>query len=131
MSQTSLTCPECGASLRLAATVAPGKKVRCPKCQGIAVVPAVKPRSAARAASRRAPEIEDEPEPRRRKGKKTRQRSPLPLYLAGAGVLLAAAVVVGIILLNRSDDPKPPADHYADRTKHREPAEDRLPPEDR
>jgi hypothetical protein len=33
-------CPECGAQLRPASPVAPGKKLRCPKCETVFAVPA-------------------------------------------------------------------------------------------
>src|SRR5438093_13724534 len=33
-------CPECGAQLRPANPVAPGKKLRCPKCDTVFAVPA-------------------------------------------------------------------------------------------
>jgi hypothetical protein len=40
MSVTRLTCPSCTTTLKLAAAVAPGKKVKCPKCANVFVVPA-------------------------------------------------------------------------------------------
>jgi DNA-directed RNA polymerase subunit M/transcription elongation factor TFIIS len=39
MSLTKLTCPECGTTMRPKVPVAPGKKVRCPKCQAIFFAP--------------------------------------------------------------------------------------------
>jgi hypothetical protein len=39
MLATTVTCPECDAVLRLANAVAPGKKLRCPKCKTIFAVP--------------------------------------------------------------------------------------------
>ena len=56
-------CPECGAQLKVAAAVAPGKKIRCPKCEEVfAPVPAKKAAKAAPAApakDARNAELED------------------------------------------------------------------------
>lgn len=40
MAGTRLTCPSCAANLKLATELAPGKKVKCPKCATIITVPA-------------------------------------------------------------------------------------------
>src|SRR5437867_3729150 len=37
MSLTKLNCPECGTVMRPKSPVAPGKKVKCPKCETIFV----------------------------------------------------------------------------------------------
>ena len=34
----SMKCEHCGANLRLPATLAPGKKIKCPKCSGVIIV---------------------------------------------------------------------------------------------
>ncbi len=39
MPAATITCTECGAALRVAARPEPGKKLKCPKCQGVFVVP--------------------------------------------------------------------------------------------
>jgi DNA-directed RNA polymerase subunit RPC12/RpoP len=84
-------CPECGANLKLAKAVEPGKKIRCPKCQHVfaptasadaapparpkaaapAPKPAASPAKAKAAPAKPAPEPEEtygvikEPEPRK------------------------------------------------------------------
>src|SRR5262245_3015865 len=118
MAQTSLTCSECGATLRLAGAVAPGKKIHCPKCQNVFTVP--------NAAIRKSPaprpvavEVEDEPEedledeprqPRQRRKKATPSRKPV-LLLGGIGLLLVAGIVTTIILVTRpKEETKKPSD---------------------
>ena len=39
MASAKLTCPECKTVLRPSKPVAPGKKIKCPKCAGIAPIP--------------------------------------------------------------------------------------------
>ena len=36
---STLVCPDCDARVRTKSTVEPGKKVRCPKCEAVFVVP--------------------------------------------------------------------------------------------
>src|SRR5438876_1772157 len=43
-------CPECGAQLRPANPVAPGKKLRCPKCETVFAVPAAATKEKKKAA---------------------------------------------------------------------------------
>jgi S1-C subfamily serine protease len=40
MSNTRLSCPSCRAALKLAAPVAPGKRVQCPRCSQVFISPA-------------------------------------------------------------------------------------------
>src|SRR6266542_5476089 len=35
MSQTQVTCPECGTALKLPAPATPGRAIRCPKCKKV------------------------------------------------------------------------------------------------
>src|SRR5207247_632211 len=39
MAVAKIDCPECGATLKPAKPLTPGKKVRCPKCDNVFVVP--------------------------------------------------------------------------------------------
>ncbi|MFZ4610708.1 MAG: hypothetical protein ACOYNM_12895, partial [Gemmataceae bacterium] len=34
----SMKCEHCGANLKLPSTLAPGKKIKCPKCSGVILV---------------------------------------------------------------------------------------------
>jgi len=48
-------CPECGAQLRPANPVAPGKKLRCPKCENVFAVPAAADKKETKKAAQPAP----------------------------------------------------------------------------
>jgi hypothetical protein len=68
MPPTTVECPECQATLKLPATVTPGKKIRCPKCKVPFIVPdpdedaiqSSPPRKPARPAPARDDADEDE-----------------------------------------------------------------------
>src|SRR2546428_8720790 len=68
MAVAKIDCPECGATLKPAKPLRPGKKVRCPKCDNVFVVP--------------GGEDEDEEVPARKTkaaaGKVTRKPAPAP-----------------------------------------------------
>jgi hypothetical protein len=73
MAVAKIDCPECGATLKPAKPLTPGKKVRCPKCANVFVVPgaedeedevpARKTKAAAGKASRKSAPAEEPPPP--------------------------------------------------------------------
>src|SRR5262249_20382336 len=102
-----LVCPSCDATLKVADTLAPGKMIRCPKCESAFPVPRANGRAEALKAgaprSRKAappPAEEDDldeeeyerPVPRKRRKKpKKAAGSNLPLIIGGAVLLLCVA----------------------------------------
>jgi predicted Zn finger-like uncharacterized protein len=96
---TVLTCPECDASLKLAARPAPGKKVRCPKCETIFApedadagrLSAERP--AAPVRSRPAGDEDEEDREERR------SHSPRPKQGGGKGLVIGLLVGGGVLLL--------------------------------
>jgi len=73
MAVAKIDCPECGATLKPAKPLTPGKKVRCPKCANVFVVPgaedeeeevpARKTKATAGKVSRKSPPAEEPPPP--------------------------------------------------------------------
>jgi len=119
---TKVTCPECHATLKPAAPIPVGKKIRCPKCAHIfpvtgdgaptapaptrsePVAPAVAPVAAGEEAEAEAEESLPDPGPRRRARGKNAHLG-LILGCAGAGLFLilacaGAGVVVYFFVLN-------------------------------
>jgi predicted Zn finger-like uncharacterized protein len=113
---TTVTCPECQARMDLASPLAPGKKVRCRRCQEVFEVPGDEGEEGF--VARRAPVPRRDPRsgegeeedfrPRRRQLRGSRKRSSnaaLIWGLVGGGVLLLAGGVVALVLvLNRDRD---------------------------
>jgi hypothetical protein len=108
---TLLTCPECDATLKLAAPPPQGKKVKCPKCAAVFLPEAVeerrlsadRPVAPARSRSRPAHDDDDEDDrPRRPRRKKSQGGAGLLVgLLVGGGVLvvlLLGCTGVGVFL---------------------------------
>ncbi len=114
-----ITCPECGATLRIAAEVQAGQRIRCPACQ--IVFPAGKEgfhgadiQPAPRSRPPRANPLEDEPEdwqegPRRRssrRGREAKSNQILLIALVAGGfgllILVSSALAVGLWLSTRA-----------------------------
>src|SRR6266542_2472637 len=55
MAVAKIDCPECGATLKPAKPLTPGKKVRCPKCDHVFVVPGAEDEEEQEAPARKAP----------------------------------------------------------------------------
>ena len=55
MAVAKIDCPECGATLKPAKPLTPGKKVRCPKCDHVFVVPGAEDEEEQQAPARKAP----------------------------------------------------------------------------
>jgi mono/diheme cytochrome c family protein len=94
-----VACPSCKVGLRIADTVTAGKRIRCPKCSNIFVVPVGERPATIRAPQPEEPEHEEEERSqsrRRAKNKKKPARSvPLVLGLGiGGGVLVLGVVVM-------------------------------------
>ena len=108
--QTIVRCPDCGAKLKM--RTAPGKKIRCPKCETVFAPESDDrdsdpPREAVRSKPKRRPEPEDEDDedrededdrPSRRKPRKRRKGSGGAvlkwLLLAGGGGMTIGLVTV-------------------------------------
>jgi SmpA/OmlA family protein len=103
MSTEIITCPSCSTTLRPKVPVAPGTRIKCPKCLTIFAVPgaeAEEPEDIPETSQERDDEaatddpVDDEPEedrPLRRKKKKAIKKKGVPLWVwltTGAGVLL-------------------------------------------
>ncbi|MBI1914248.1 MAG: hypothetical protein HYS12_05860 [Planctomycetes bacterium] len=54
MAVVKIDCPECGATLKPAKPLTPGKKVRCPKCDNVFVVPGAEDEEEQEAPARKA-----------------------------------------------------------------------------
>src|SRR5438094_10492944 len=54
MAIAKIDCPECGATLKPAKPLTPGKKVRCPKCDNVFVVPGTEDEEEQEAPARKA-----------------------------------------------------------------------------
>jgi mono/diheme cytochrome c family protein len=108
-----LSCPSCDVTLRVAATIPAGKRIKCPKCAEVFTVPddeddeapapvAERPRRPARPRDEdedeeRDEEREERPPPRKRRKKKKKQTAsnlPLILGLSVFGVLILSAGVL-------------------------------------
>jgi cytochrome c553 len=108
MQTQKIACPSCGAGLRLNASVAPGTRIKCPKCSVGFSLPDEdeEPAAAVTTARSRKPapardEDEDEaPRPRkpRKKQKKAASNLPLILGLVGLGVLVLGGGGVALAL---------------------------------
>jgi hypothetical protein len=142
MAVTRFTCPACHGVLRLANPVAPGKRIRCPKCAEVVIVPepeeeealaiAPAPNTAAKAKSARPiPEERDENDedsarPRQRRRARKKGNQVLLWSLVGSGVLVLGVIALVVYLLTRppaSDSKKPDSDKDAG------PTEIELPPD--
>jgi predicted Zn finger-like uncharacterized protein len=115
---TTITCPECRTSLRLADELAPGKLIRCPKCAEVLRVPgkdpglrggAPRPSPLAAGQSRRRPsrpatvhdEVEEEEEvrpDRRRSAEPEAEQTSVVWIVLGVFALVALAGV-GFLLV--------------------------------
>jgi mono/diheme cytochrome c family protein len=107
MSTRKLPCPACAATLQIAASLAPGKKIRCPKCSEV-FIPSTEDedspqRTAIRSRKRIVPVDEDEAEEERPASRKKQRKpvkkpaSPLPWLIAGAVLLLGVGVALAIV----------------------------------
>jgi len=99
-----LTCPECEASLKLASRPAPGKKVRCPKCQAIFAPeePEARRQSAERPAApvrSRPAEDEDEEEEDDREERRSRRPSRRRRKQSSGNAVLIGLLVGGVLVL--------------------------------
>jgi hypothetical protein len=113
---TLLSCPECDATLKLAAPPPEGKRVKCPKCEAVFVPEAVeerrvsadRPVAPARPRSRPAYDDDDDRDddrPRRPRRKKQGVNGVLIGLLVGGGVLALLLVVcagAGVLLYFRA-----------------------------
>jgi uncharacterized Zn finger protein (UPF0148 family) len=122
---TRTDCPECGAGVKLPAGVAPGRTVRCPKCETRFVVPGDEEDDPPAKKPVRAAAADDEEEaPRKAKKKKKKAadddgwsyRSSWVRF-AVLGVLLVVLGVLGYMLYKKNERDKeaerndpPPAD---------------------
>jgi len=107
MASLSAVCRNCDAKLKVPETAA-GKKIRCPKCEEVFIVPA-KEREPVRKVSalvgKRAPRIEDDDEDdfeeRPRKKRKKAQGNPLLLWglIGGIAFLVIAGGAVAAVVL--------------------------------
>jgi predicted Zn finger-like uncharacterized protein len=91
MPKIRAVCPECAAVLSLGESAAPGKNVRCPKCQTVFPVPddaASEPVGSERAAAERE-------RPRRFKPKKQSSQTGVMIAIVAATILLIAGAGVG------------------------------------
>ena len=52
----SMKCEHCSANLKLPGTLAPGKKIKCPKCSGVIIVPSATAPSKPPKDEKKAPE---------------------------------------------------------------------------
>jgi hypothetical protein len=113
MAATVFSCPECGATLKLAQTVAPGKKIKCPKCAAIVTVPGRQDegiqepvRRGPKPARTPAPDLADEedddyrPRGKRPKEEKSSRGLMLGLILGGAAFVLIGVGVVLVLVLS-------------------------------
>lgn len=101
-----LTCPACNAGLKVAATLEPGKKIRCPKCEEPFRVPdeddddepvravTAKPRKAA-APPPDDEDYDDEPEEKPR----PKKRRPAKKQESNSGVLILALCLGGLAIV--------------------------------
>src|SRR5688572_7004560 len=101
MSGSTTSCPECGATLRLASPPAAGARLRCRKCEHVFAVPGAKgpgPRRPARDEdvtsekprphrARRTEEDEDEPRPARKKARGKQKGFPVAVVLGFLAVV--------------------------------------------
>ena len=99
MATATITCPQCDANLRFSNAPAPGKKIRCPKCSSVILMPDDDDPDADRRVQEK-PRMSSKPmrkdlEERRRPKKKRKQESsntPIVLGAVCVGILL----VIGI-----------------------------------
>src|SRR5260221_527326 len=107
-----VTCPDCGAALRLAQAVPEGKRIKCPKCEATflpeeepveeAILTEPAPRRATTARDEYDEDDRDEPRPARRKFKKKSQQGTNVVMIVVpivAGLLLLVGGVVALVLL--------------------------------
>jgi predicted Zn finger-like uncharacterized protein len=86
MATPTVTCPECHGSLKVGDAIAPGKKVRCPRCKAIFSVPG-DPDDLV--------EEEEVRRPRRKARRNTKTSNPVLLWslITGVVVLLAGGIM--------------------------------------
>lgn len=117
VSISKITCPSCGAGLRLTGVLPVGKRIKCPKCSDAFVVPEEEeeerkpqPRQVVEEVDDDEPEEEERaPErrpaarkPRKKPTKKAASKTPLILgLLAGVVVLVAAGGGLAFVLSKR------------------------------
>src|SRR5262249_42778272 len=82
-------CPDCGSQLKVARNEAAGKKIRCPNCDEVVLVPSPKPAGSRDSAVSRSP----------RSRESFWQQYGLIIGLGGGALVLAT--VVALVLLNR------------------------------
>ncbi len=113
MAGQKITCTECDASLTVSDPVAPGKKIRCPKCQAIFRIPETALEAApAKSKLARRPEVDDadrdddyDSRPsrgRRRQREKTGMGAGVLIGIIAASVLLMGGVGFGVFWLVNS-----------------------------
>jgi hypothetical protein len=106
-------CSECGAALKSEVDLRPGKKVRCPKCQAVLIVPAPAPVRLVQAEKParptrpvEGPDEDREDEDRRNKKKAASKTgglfAPKRLITLGVALLLVAGAVAFLVIKIRN-----------------------------
>jgi hypothetical protein len=122
----TMKCPSCGAGLKVSANLAPGKRIKCPKCAISFTVPddededrPVSRKAVTTRPRKAAPppldddlpdEVLDRPAPRKPRKKKKKESSKAPLVV---GLILGLVVLVGggitlAVVLSRSKNTDEP-----------------------
>jgi predicted Zn finger-like uncharacterized protein len=109
MATISIRCPECRAALKFDSTPAPGKKIKCPRCNEVFVpetdedAPLATAVQSSPGKSRASRREEDEERPRRRKADRDDEEHPRAgkLKKSGSGglLLVIGVVCVGVLML--------------------------------
>jgi hypothetical protein len=96
VSNSRVTCPECAAQLALGPTVAPGKRIRCPRCETVFAVPESEP-----------PAVADRSRPARRRFKPKKQGTSAGVITAAviAGLLLVGGAATGVYHVLKAPNP--------------------------
>jgi len=98
-----VTCPDCGIKLQVAATAAPGKKLRCPKCKGTFIPTPLEEdeereeedRPVAKSSPRRASDddYEEDDRPIKKRGRASRTFE----FDGSAGDYFVVALITGLL----------------------------------
>lgn len=143
-----IDCPSCGVTLRVAATLAAGKRIKCPKCEEGFPVPAEEDdddrlaeevAARARQLARKSGAAEDDEEAEERPAPKKRRRKPqksaglspvlLMLLIGGAVLLTGAAVTAGVVFWPKSKTSDAVAEATTPVSKPADPAPSEPAPE--
>jgi hypothetical protein len=117
MADRQTACPGCGAGVKLSSELAPGQRVRCPKCKTGFPIPDEEEEAAVAQRPRRGEERDQTPRPTRRprrddddddddrprrpRRKKKSSKAGLVIVLSLVGVLVIAGVFVVLIGVNQ------------------------------